>query len=54
MPLTLTSSAFDPGAPIPLDLPLPDLAKPSKQHLEHASKGHTREKAELFGTRHRS
>jgi hypothetical protein len=39
MPLTLTSSAFDPGAPIPLDLPLPDLSMPSKQHLEHAIEG---------------
>ena len=37
-----------------LDVPLPDLHKPTKAQLEHAIEGHVLAKAELMGTYHRS
>jgi Raf kinase inhibitor-like YbhB/YbcL family protein len=37
-----------------LDVPLPDLHRPTKQQVEHAIEGHVLEKAELVGTYHRS
>jgi Raf kinase inhibitor-like YbhB/YbcL family protein len=36
-----------------LDVPLPDLHRPTKQQLEHAIEGHVLGKTELVGTYHR-